>query len=222
MSPPRAAAHALVALAIATSARAASADVVPSPPAFCGPGKTAVSDHRGARCEPNAPRDCPPGWKGVLGGTCILHSCKGDPDCAGDARCVATDVCVEERPRYWEYDRKGGEPAREIGPSDNASEPPPAPDPSHPVLVAIEPCGEARACAAPATCRPFSVCLPKGASRPSPKPANSDVQRGTIPVAARRSCGCDVAGAPGGSLAALAAAALALGAAARRRISPKR
>lgn len=204
----------IVALALATAGRA-RADVIARPPALCGPGKTAVSDHRGPRCEPDAPTDCPPGWKGVLGGTCILHSCGADPDCAGGARCVAADVCVEERPRYWEY----GGSAREPGP---AQEPPPGPDPSHPVWVAIEPCGQARACAAPATCRQHSVCLPRGVDRPAPKPANADVQRGTIPVAARRSCGCDAAGAPGGSLAALAAAAIAAAAAARRIQSRKR
>lgn len=194
----------------------ARADVVASPPLFCGPGKTPVSDHHGSRCEANAP-DCPPGWKGVLGGKCILHVCKADAECGASGQCVAADVCGEERPLHWEYARPaGGEPSREPGP---AQEPPPAPDPSRPVWVAIEPCSEARACPGAATCRAVSVCLPRGAARPAPKPSNADVQRGTIPVAARRGCGCDAAGAAGGSVAALAAVAIAAAAIARRRLA---
>lgn len=215
LASPRAAARIAVTLTLAWTT-GARADVVSPPPLLCGPGKTAVSDHGGSRCEPNAP-DCPPGWKGVLGGKCIMHGCKGDPDCGGGAKCVATDVCVEERPQYWEYHpASGGEPAREPGP---AREPPPMADPAHPVWVAIEPCGEARACRAPATCRPFSVCLPPGAARPAAKPANADVQRGTLPVAARRGCGCGVVGEAGGSVAALAGACIAAALVARRRAS---
>jgi len=181
----------------ATLAGAARADVVQSPPLFCLPGKTPITSHAGPRCVKNAPTDCPPGWRGILGGRCTLDVCSVDGDCRDGKRCVETDLCVESRPRFWE---NGGEPQAPAP----AQAPSPLPDPAHPVDVPVGPCGEARACAAPAACKPHKLCLASGVARAAPSPANGVVGYGGSPPGGR--CSAGPASAPaGGALAALAA-----------------
>mgnify|MGYP001047283228 CR=1 FL=1 len=62
----------LVAAAIALVATTAAADVVMPPPTDCKRGEVGVTSHGGPRCEKVAPEDCPAGWRGVLGGSCML------------------------------------------------------------------------------------------------------------------------------------------------------
>ncbi len=134
-------------------------------------------------------------------GRCTLDVCKTDGDCRDGKRCVETDLCVESRPMYWEGG--GGEPPAPDAPGQG---PAPLPDPSRPVDVPIGPCGAARACAAPATCKPSRLCLAPSATGAAATPANGVVGYGGSPPGGRCSA---VPGAPSGAGALLALAAFA-------------
>lgn len=216
MPSPRAVALAL-ALAATVTAGSARADVVQSPPLFCLPGKTPITSHAGPRCVKNAPSDCPPGWRGILGGRCTLDVCSADGDCREGKRCVETDLCVESRPRFWEG---GGEPPAPAP----AQAPSPLPDPAHPVDVPIGPCGEARACAAPAICKPHKLCLAPNATRAAPSPANGVVGYGGSPPGGRCSAapGPATRGSPALALVAILVAVRSLSRVRRSAVDARR
>ena len=65
----------LTGLLALTAVSAASADMIPGPPK-CPPGQVPVMSHDHIGCELAAPKNCPPGWTGIVGGHCILHTCE--------------------------------------------------------------------------------------------------------------------------------------------------
>src|SRR6188768_3784167 len=80
----------------------ARADAVPPEPLFCLSGQVGVSSHTGgSECVPKAPTDCPPGYRGVVGGKCVLAPCATDQQCETDHRCYQVDACQELRELTW-------------------------------------------------------------------------------------------------------------------------
>ena len=71
----------------------AGADAVRPPPKSCPEGRVPVTSHAGPRCELEAPKDCPPGWRGVIGGQCRLNVCHSDAQCR-----AAGETCVPVSP----------------------------------------------------------------------------------------------------------------------------
>src|SRR4051812_14092169 len=89
---------AVFALALALAALAAPstapADVVMPPPTDCPRGEVGVTSHGGARCVKEAPKDCPTGWRGTQGGTCMLAPCETDASCQAGEACLEHAVCL--------------------------------------------------------------------------------------------------------------------------------
>src|SRR5262245_20369902 len=99
----------LVCSLLLAAAGPAHADVIRDLPE-CPPGKVPVSDHGGQRCEDAPPTNCPPGWRGVAGGTCGVDSCSPDGECDDGGVCTEQTVCVKRRRsgRGEEYDETIG------------------------------------------------------------------------------------------------------------------
>jgi hypothetical protein len=133
--------------------RPAFADVAPPPPNHCPAGQVPVTDHSGARCEPEAPRDCPPGWLGQVGGTCTLHLCQRDSDCA-NGHCVSHSLCFEQHYCLPRSASDGCEGSRTS-------------------FSAERLCGAGYRCAVPDECRPGKLCLPDGIDIPGDYPPGS-------------------------------------------------
>jgi hypothetical protein len=132
----------------------ARADVVMPPPTDCPPGQEGVTSHGGPHCEIVPPKDCPPGWTGEYGGTCALQVCAGT--CDGGMRCAPTSICFTPRVKEWEYGAAPA-PARDV-----LAAPPRRLDPPVTVWEPTNVCDGSVPCAAPAECRPSTVCLPEG------------------------------------------------------------
>jgi hypothetical protein len=164
-------------LAAVAVSRAARADVVMPPPTDCPRGQTGETSHAGPRCVPVAPKDCPPGWRGILGGTCMLAPCIDDKGCQEGEACVAHSVClqpfVDELYDYGEEEREKqgmndfiepGEDALLRSPGLLAG--PPMPKTKRPKPItrynAINVCSAEVACAAPAVCQTEKLCVPRG------------------------------------------------------------
>ena len=155
------------------------ADVVMPPPATCPPGQVPVTSHWGPRCALEAPRNCPPGWIGRVGGTCGLHLCSDDSQCTDNKRCREQSLCYEEQTHEWAFRGRLRYPA--------------------PVKEWV-PVGLCPACAPPRECRPGKLCLLPEMSRTEPWAAprvtgsagaeNHGGAPATTPVGARGCRGC--------------------------------
>ncbi len=160
----RSSANALV-IVVATlglflGARTARADAVPPPPPSCPKGKVPVTDHGGPRCELEAPKNCAPGYRGRIGGTCVLATCSTDRECEAGRRCLSVETCQEFRELHWSG---WGWQSRQPVSRDNLFGGPPRPPPDGPpkkAWVNLSICGQDGPCKSPAECRPASLCYP--------------------------------------------------------------
>jgi len=89
-------AHAVLALAVATPSLA-RADALP-PPRSCPSGEVWVRGHSGG-CRPEAPDDCAPGWRGRIGGVCVVAvpDVGASPPCPSDEAAATVTLCLEKR-----------------------------------------------------------------------------------------------------------------------------
>ena len=198
--PPRI----LAALVVLSLAPHAFADAVPPPPDDCPSGTEPVTDHGGPRCEKAAPKNCPSGWRGVIGGECVLHQCTADADCRETGRvCRPASLCFEPHQRYSTCQ----------GSRSNALGAPPVlggpcmqlPEPVtdwNPVNV----CGGTERCASPGECRPSKLCVVPNSPSPKVMPRDESGQVQSKPSG----CGSGCVSAPGHS--GTAAALMAIGA----------
>lgn len=140
----------------------ARADAVPPPPASCPKGQVGITDHGGPRCVPEAPKNCAPGYRGELGGRCVLATCSSDNHCEGGRRCFQIETCQEFRELHW---TGWGWSAQRPASRDSFLAGPPRPQPSGPpekAWVNLHICGQDGPCNAPAECRPTGLCYPPG------------------------------------------------------------
>jgi hypothetical protein len=138
----------------------ARADAVPPPPKSCPKGQVGITDHGGPRCVPEAPKNCAPGYRGQVGGKCVLANCGTDEQCEKGQRCMRVDTCQEFRELHWTG--WGWSAARPV-PRDNFLAGPPRPRPDGPpkkAWVELNICGQDGPCKSPAECRPSSLCYP--------------------------------------------------------------
>jgi hypothetical protein len=152
----------LVAIVLCTSTEARG-DVVMPPPTNCPPGEVGVTSHGGPRCMKEAPRDCPVGWNGILGGMCTLRPCTQDSEC-GDGQCAEHSVCLEPfEDMFYDYNEKP-EAAQDIGKRLFAGPPLPKQRRDKPIIryKATNLCSSQVTCEAPRTCQPEKLCVPKG------------------------------------------------------------
>ena len=165
---PRAAslvlAAASLAVALGTAPEPARADAVMPPPANCPPGHVGVTSHGGPQCVAVAPKNCPPAWHGLLGGTCTLTPCGDDSGCASGETCTEQSVCLEPfQDSYYEWNEV---PTMSRGPGGNwLGAPPPAKRPRpYPITRydAVNVCAPDFKCDAPRACQPEKICVPKG------------------------------------------------------------
>ena len=145
------------------TARVALADVVMPPPDDCPPGQVGTTSHGGPSCTREAPQNCAPGYRGEVGGSCVLAACSSDPECEAGTRCVQVDTCQELRELYW---TGWGWQARQRVLRSNWLGGPPAPQPDGAppkAWVKLRICGQDGACSSPAECRPMGLCYPPSA-----------------------------------------------------------
>ena len=159
----RAAMVGALALVVPASARA---DVVQPPPTFCPPGTVGETSHRGPECVKVAPKNCPRGWHGVLGGTCALSPCATDASCQAGEECVEHLACLEAyQDDYYDYGEETGTREEKMPSPDLLAAPPPARQ-QRPAPVtrynAVNLCSDEVACLAPRMCMPEKLCVPKG------------------------------------------------------------
>ena len=156
----------------------------------CPPDKVALTNHGGTSCVEPPPKDCPAGWRGVAGGTCMLDTCDNDKDCRDGKRCRQASIC-HARNEYW----YGPCPPGQRGYPFLGLPAPPQPQckQDKPTIsyVSVSICGVAP-CNAPSECRPGGVCALPGAKLgappvPSAQPAANTPNRG---------CGAGCAGLP--------------------------
>jgi hypothetical protein len=169
---------AALALALALTAIAAPssapADVVMPPPTDCPIGEVGTTIHGGLGCVKEAPKDCPTGWRGTLGGTCMLAPCDTDSNCREGEACVEHAVCLAPFPdEFYDYGEEEREKHGMLEPVDGSllRSPgllagPPMPKTRRPKSIvrynATNVCSREVACAAPATCQREKLCVPKG------------------------------------------------------------
>jgi MYXO-CTERM domain-containing protein len=172
----------LAAIAALLLSAPARADVVMPPPTDCPRGQVGVTSHGGPRCEIEAPKDCPNGWDGALGGTCILRPCANDSECGEGKECVEHAVCLEPfQDEYYDYGEDEREEHGENEPRGLLRSPgllagPMAPKKKRPTPItrynAMNLCAPDIACGAPRTCQPEKLCVPKGTRAVAYKGAN--------------------------------------------------
>jgi hypothetical protein len=155
----------LAALILAAPA-SARADAVPPPPTFCPPGTQGVTSHHGPECVKVAPKNCPRGWHGVLGGTCSLRPCGGDDGCQPGEACVEHLACLESFvDEFYDYTDDPSEGRAEPRPPPDLLAGPPMPPRRRPSPVtrfnAVNLCSAEVACDAPRQCLPEKICVPK-------------------------------------------------------------
>ncbi|MEZ4442993.1 MAG: MYXO-CTERM sorting domain-containing protein [Polyangiaceae bacterium] len=153
----------LAALIVILGTSPAWADAVPPPPDHCPKGQVGVTSHGGPRCVPEAPDDCAPGYRGQVGGECILAKCSSHDQCQDGEECMRVDTCQEFRELHW---TGWGWSAEFVVPPQNFFAGPPRPAPPGPpekAWVELNICGQDGPCNAPAKCRPSSLCYPTAA-----------------------------------------------------------
>jgi hypothetical protein len=177
----------LAILVLVTAAAPARADVVMPAPTNCPRGQVGTTSHGGPRCELEPPKDCPPGWGGVMGGTCMLRPCSGDDDCdkeKGEA-CVEHAVCLEafedEFYDYNEDEQHGENPPRRLLQSPDLLAGPPMQKKRRPTPItrynATNLCSKEIPCAAPRTCQPEKLCVRSGTRAVAYKGTNVSLAR---------------------------------------------
>ena len=72
----------------------ARADALP-PPEDCPSGQVWVNGHTGG-CRDEAPTNCPPGWRGVVGGVCMVAVAGEAGECQGGAVAKPATICLEK------------------------------------------------------------------------------------------------------------------------------
>lgn len=181
MAPSPRLARLLVAFTLASPAlfaRTASADVVMPPPTDCPRGQVGVTSHSGPQCMLKAPTDCPNGWHGQLGGACALRPCQNDASCQDGEVCVEHAVCLHPfEDGFYDYGEEEKEkqehglldlPEPQIpmlqSPALLAGPPMPRNPRAKPIIRydAVNVCSPEVPCAAPNTCQPEKICVPKG------------------------------------------------------------
>ena len=141
-------------LGSAFCARNAAADAVPPAP-WCLPGEVSYSSHHGGGCRVAAPKDCDPGYRGRVGGICVLQPCTSDAHCQAGEACLYVDACTEQRDLIWNgYGWTAHSPGYSRGPQS------PAPEPTPKGWVRLNICGQDGACSAPRECRATQLCYP--------------------------------------------------------------
>lgn len=165
----------LIAVSTVFTSAPARADAVPPAPS-CPSGMTGVTSHRGPQCMENAPKNCPNGWSGVLGGKCVLRPCESDASCEQGSTCVEHSVCLEPQvDEFYEYNEepqhlKDSSPPRPVPGSLLGSAGlfagPMRPKVRRPKPItryqAVNLCARDVACGLPSTCQPEKLCVPKG------------------------------------------------------------
>jgi hypothetical protein len=142
----------------------ARADAVPPPPAWCPPGRVPVTSHAGPKCELAPPKSCPLGYRGVVGGQCVLNLCWSDESCGKGRACRETSLCHHSRLVSWEFGEQRVERSNVLGAPPRRIDPP---------ELRWEPksiCRREGDCAPPAECRAGKICYPIGRDLP-PAPA---------------------------------------------------
>jgi MYXO-CTERM domain-containing protein len=174
MSRVRAAALLAASAALVAVLSTAEADVVRPPPTDCPAGQVGVTGHGGPKCVDAAPLDCPTGWRGQLGGNCVLAPCETDANCQSGEACVEHAVCLQPfEDDYYDYGEEEREKHgwAEPHPSDILRSPgllagPVAPKTrrAKPIVRynAVNLCSAEIACAAPNTCQTEKLCVPRG------------------------------------------------------------
>ncbi|MBX3131257.1 MAG: hypothetical protein KF718_31345 [Polyangiaceae bacterium] len=179
--PRKALALVIVTLGLGASSTA-HADAVPPPPKSCPPGQVGVTDHGGPRCVLAAPKNCAPGYRGALGGKCVLAPCSSDEQCDDGRRCLLVETCQEFRELHW---TGWGWGAQRPVPRDNLLGGPPRPQPEGPpkkAWVSLGICGQDGPCKAPAECRPVAHCYPPSAAGKSGATIVTSDAAGTPPA----------------------------------------
>jgi hypothetical protein len=148
------------------------ADVVLPPPRDCPRGTTPVTSHGGPTCVADAPKDCPNGWQGALGGQCILAPCTKNEDCGPQQSCVEHSVCLRPvQDDYYDYGEDDREQHGELEPTRLLRSPgllagPPPPKKKRPTPItryeATNLCSPEVPCEAPSTCQREKLCVPTG------------------------------------------------------------
>jgi hypothetical protein len=168
----------LVVLALCFTSNA-NADVVRPPPTNCPPGEVGVTSHGGPRCMKEAPKDCPTGWNGVLGGNCTLRPCTADDQCGDGQACVEHSVCLEpvEDP-FYDYGEQP-EATQDIGKRLFGGPMAPKKRRDKPIFRynATNLCATDVACGAPRTCQPEKLCVPRGGRAVAYKGTNIQAAR---------------------------------------------
>jgi len=147
-------------LGIGLSSTPALADAVPPPPEHCPKGHVGITDHGGPKCVKEAPKNCPPGYRGELRGRCVLATCTADDQCKDGRRCLQIATCQEYREHHW---TGWGWQARQRPLRDNFLGGPPRPQPPGPpkkAWVNLHICGQDGPCNAPGECRAAGLCYP--------------------------------------------------------------
>lgn len=154
---------------------AARADAIMPPPRHCPPGHQPVSDHGGPRCVANAPGNCPPGWRGVLGGQCVLETCEvGAAGCPAGFECRAAELCGQEH--IVEFGWGSAERPR----SNVLAEPPHKLNPPRHEFHYDDVCSGGR-CGGGSICYQAGVCLSRGVAKAAARPSNGGAARGVKP-----------------------------------------
>ena len=122
------------------------ADAMPMPIDNCPCGTVSVRRHTGASCEKEPPENCPLGWRGAIGGDCVLDTCTSDAECAPQEKlCRSFSLCYEPR-EGWSG---RGVVARKFT-----------------VWIPVNLCRGAEKCASPSECRAGKLCVPENAPPP--------------------------------------------------------
>ena len=143
--------------------------------------------HTGAHCEPEAPKDCPIGWAGQVGGNCALHPCTQASDCGEGNDCVEHAVCLEPfQDEFYDYNESENEddPHGDNGrllrsPYLLAGPVAPRKRRATPITRynAVNLCSADVLCAAPRTCQTEKLCVPNGKRAMAYKGANTSPAR---------------------------------------------
>ena len=156
-----------LALSLSIWSRPVDADAVPPEPERCPTGYIPVTSHAGPQCVLKPPTNCPPGWKGINGGTCVVHVCQTDAHCTWDGRrdlrCKPAKVCVHESLQEW---GSAAEPPSTRQERSLFAAPPRRFDPPRKVQTPVNVCQDGRACPKDATCSPMRLCLPVDVDQP--------------------------------------------------------
>ncbi|MBL8608810.1 MAG: hypothetical protein JNL38_15910 [Myxococcales bacterium] len=148
-------------LVVLSLSSVAAADVIPGPPQ-CPAGQVPVMSHDHIGCVLAPPKNCPPGWLGIRGGHCVLHTCETScyVESGPPLECRPFQACADLRTVRGHSRRSGN-------------------DFQYDEWIYSGLCESG--CKAPATCRATGVCLPKGVAKVGAAPANAKEHAGATP-----------------------------------------